>query len=100
MATPITKTRVFISFDYDHGDDLRRMLLGQANHHDTPFSFEDWSIKREMKVPLWLLRGRKNGTCRRPQGTSWPFDPIHGWTWDNIEAMCRYVMLPWWKRIW
>ena len=141
MATPPTKTRVFISFDYDQDDDLRRMLLGQAKKHDTPFSFEDWSIKhatkgwkadarkrikrskvlivvcgmhthtavgvtaeikiaREEGVPLWLLRGRKKGTCQRPQGTSWPWDTIHDWSWENIEAMCRYVTLPWWKRIW
>ena len=40
------KMRVFISFDYDHDDDLRVLLLGQAKHQDTPFSFEDWSIKQ------------------------------------------------------
>ncbi len=39
--------RVFISFDYDHDDELRRMLLGQAKSHDTPFAFEDWSIKHD-----------------------------------------------------
>ena len=140
MAAP-EKTPVFISFDYDHDDDLRVMLLGQAKNRDTPFSFEDWSIKHASKgwkedarkrirrskvliavcglhthtavgvsaeikiardegVPFWLLRGRKNGTCQRPQGTSWPWDSIHDWTWDNIESMCRYVTLPWWKRMW
>jgi hypothetical protein len=45
LAMP-DKTRVFISFDYDHDDDLRVLLLGQAKHQDTPFSFEDWSIKQ------------------------------------------------------
>ena len=40
---------VFISFDYDHDDDLRVILLGQAKHKGAPFSFEDWSIKQETR---------------------------------------------------
>jgi hypothetical protein len=41
----MAKTRVFISFDYDHDSDLKVMLAGQAKHSDTPFEFADWSIK-------------------------------------------------------
>lgn len=44
MATS-RKTRVFISFDYDHDGDLRTMLVGQSRHKDTPFEIADWSIK-------------------------------------------------------
>ena len=40
-----TKVPVFISFDYDHDDDLKLLLVGQAKHDDSPFSIEDWSIK-------------------------------------------------------
>ncbi len=139
VALP-AKTRVFVSFDYDHDDDLRKMLLGQAKNASTPFRFEDWSIKhdtkgwredarrrirrsqvvvvicghytdnatgvaaeieiaREEKVPFWLLQGRKEGTCRKPAGTSW-LDPMHSWTWTGIESMCRNMTTPWWKRIW
>ena len=43
MAT--TPVPVFISFDYDHDDDLRTMLVGQSKHDDTPFFISDWSIK-------------------------------------------------------
>jgi len=43
------RTRVFVSFDYEHDDDLRVMLLGQAKHRKTPFLFEDWSIKYPTK---------------------------------------------------
>jgi hypothetical protein len=57
MASPPTKARVFISFDYDHDDDLRVLLLGQAKHHNTPFSFEDWSIKHATKG--WKADARK-----------------------------------------
>lgn len=38
---------VFISFDYDHDEDLRVMLLGQAKNPDSPFNVADWSIKEE-----------------------------------------------------
>ena len=38
----------FISFDYDHDEDLRVMLVGQAKNTDTPFTIADWSVKEEM----------------------------------------------------
>jgi len=131
---------VFISFDYDHDEDLKTLLIGQARNRSTPFAFTDWSIKKETKgwkddarkrirrcdlviaicgthtdsakgvateikiareerIPFWLLQGRKDGGCKRPQGT-WPWESIHPWKWDTIEHMCRYITLPWWKRIW
>ena len=37
--------RVFTSFDYDHDDDLRVLLIGQSRHPDTPFTLADWSVK-------------------------------------------------------
>lgn len=40
--------RVFTSFDYDHDDDLRVMLVGQAKHPDTPFDVADWSVKEHL----------------------------------------------------
>lgn len=39
------KTRVFISFDYEHDIDLKNLLVGQARHHDSPFEIMDMSIK-------------------------------------------------------
>jgi hypothetical protein len=44
MAAP----RVFTSFDYDHDEDLRVMLVGQAKNPDTPFELADWSVKERM----------------------------------------------------
>jgi len=38
----------FISFDYDHDEDLRVMLVGQSKNPDTPFSIADWSVKEPM----------------------------------------------------
>jgi hypothetical protein len=40
-----TKKRAFTSFDYDHDEDLRTMLVGQAKNPDTPFDLADWSVK-------------------------------------------------------
>jgi hypothetical protein len=41
----VAKTRVFISFDYDHDLDLRNLLAGQAKLPDSPFEISDWSVK-------------------------------------------------------
>jgi hypothetical protein len=38
-------TRVYISFDFDHDDDLKTLLVGQSKHEDSPFAIADWSIK-------------------------------------------------------
>lgn len=40
--------RAFISFDFDHDEDLRTMLAGQAKNPDTPFEIQDWSVKEPM----------------------------------------------------
>jgi hypothetical protein len=44
----MAKTRVFISFDYDHDFDIKTMLVGQAKHPDTPFEFTDASVKEHL----------------------------------------------------
>jgi len=43
-----TKPRVFISFDFDHDEDLRNLLVGQSRNEDTPFDLIDWSVKEHM----------------------------------------------------
>ena len=40
--------RAFISFDFDHDEDLRNLLAGQAKHPDAPFSIQNWSVKEPM----------------------------------------------------
>ncbi len=44
----MAKTRVFVSFDYDHDEDLRKLLSGQAAHNNSPFEMSDWSLKEAM----------------------------------------------------
>ena len=40
--------RAFISFDFDHDEDLRNLLAGQAKHPDTPFEIKDRSLKEPL----------------------------------------------------
>lgn len=41
----MAKKRVFISFDYDHDQDIKGCLVSQAKQKDSPFSFVDESVK-------------------------------------------------------
>ena len=40
--------RAFISFDFDHDEDLRVLLVGQAKNPDSPFNIFDWSVKESL----------------------------------------------------
>ena len=53
----MAKTRVFISFDYDHDADLKTLLVGQSAHPDSPFGIADWSIK--VASPTWRAEARR-----------------------------------------
>lgn len=44
----MTKKRVFISFDFDHDEDLRNLLVGQAKNPDSPFEITDRSLKEPL----------------------------------------------------
>lgn len=44
----MNKKRAFISFDFDHDEDLRNMLVGQAKNPDSPFEISDWSLKEPL----------------------------------------------------
>lgn len=45
MEATVAKAKIFTSFDFDHDEDLRTMLVGQSKHEDTPFELSDWSLK-------------------------------------------------------
>src|SRR5947207_1669880 len=44
----MAKKRVFISFDYDHDEDIKMLLAGQAKNSDSPFDFKDSSVKEHL----------------------------------------------------
>lgn len=54
----MAKPKVFISFDYDHDDDLKVLLVGQSKHSDSPFELTDWSIKEAIDNN-WKVHARK-----------------------------------------
>lgn len=53
-----TKSRVFVSFDFDNDSDLKTLLVGQAKNPDTPFDLADWSVKEAMSGD-WKSKVRK-----------------------------------------
>lgn len=50
--------RVYISFDYDHDDDLKTLLVGQARNPGSPFEIVDWSIKEAIGAN-WKAHARR-----------------------------------------
>ena len=44
----MTTKGVFISFDYDHDNDLRGNLVAQARNTESPFSITDWSVRHRI----------------------------------------------------
>ena len=44
----MAKTRVFISFDFDHDESQKHLLIGQAKNPDSPFELSDWSSKEHL----------------------------------------------------
>ncbi|MNU29708.1 hypothetical protein D3C71_181850 [compost metagenome] len=53
----MAKTKVFISFDYDHDDALKMLLVGQSKNADSPFELADWSIKEHID-DNWKAKAR------------------------------------------
>jgi hypothetical protein len=53
-----SKTKVFISFDFDHDEDLKNLFVGQAKHEDTPFEIIDMSVKEELSGD-WKEKARQ-----------------------------------------
>jgi hypothetical protein len=52
-------TRVYISFDFDHDEDLKTLLVGQSKNEDSPFEITDASIK-EAVTGDWKAKARAN----------------------------------------
>ncbi len=50
VTKTMSKTRVFISFDYDNDKALKDLLIGQAKNSDSPFEIADWSIQEAQDI--------------------------------------------------
>lgn len=53
------KVRTFISFDYDHDEDLKNLLVGQSKNEDSPFEIMDMSIKTPVVNEDWKQNARR-----------------------------------------
>lgn len=51
--TAKNKKRAFISFDFDNDIQLKNLLSGQAKNPDTPFFYDDWSVKDPFPQSTW-----------------------------------------------
>ncbi len=54
--------RIFTSFDYEHDESLRNLLVGQSRHGESLFEICDWSVKEPLtgdwkkKVLDWIRK--------------------------------------------
>ncbi len=53
----MSKTKVFVSYDYEHDLDMKNNLITESNRSDSPFSINDLSLNE--KVPDWQQKARK-----------------------------------------
>ncbi len=68
--------------------DVVIVICGHHTHQAVGVTAEI-GIAREEGVPFHLLRGRKDGWVRRPQGTSWLWDTLHPWTWKKLRDLTK-----------
>ena len=54
----MAKTKLFVSFDFDHDRVLRDFIIGQAKLSDAPFEVADYSLKEASKQALWEAKAR------------------------------------------
>ena len=44
----MAKTKVFLSYDYEHDIDMKNNLIAQSKQQDSPFSINDFSISEKL----------------------------------------------------
>ena len=67
------------------GCDLVIVLCGCSTHLASGVSIEVQIAQRE-RVPYFLLCGRSDQTCTKPQ-SALTSDQIYRWTWDNLKIL-------------
>ena len=53
-----SKTRVFVSFDFDNDKKLKDFIIGQSRNPDSPFEVADWSMKEAAPQKQWEEKAR------------------------------------------
>jgi hypothetical protein len=54
----MAKTKVFVSFDFDHDKILKEFIIGQAKLPDSPFEVSDYSLKEAAPERMWEAKAR------------------------------------------
>ena len=49
----MSKTNVFVSFDFDNDKPLKEFIIGQSKNSDSPFEVADWSMKEPAPQRNW-----------------------------------------------
>lgn len=52
----MAKTKVFVSYDYEHDSDMKNRLIAESKRSDSPFSINDLSLSE--KVTGWQQKAR------------------------------------------
>jgi len=55
----MTKTKVFVSFDFDNDKVLKDFIIGQAKNKDSPFEVSDYSLKEAQPEADWLKHAKR-----------------------------------------
>ena len=55
----MARTKVFVSFEYETGYELKETLIGQAKQQDSPFSVTDSSLKEREPESVWRDKARQ-----------------------------------------
>ena len=55
----MARTKVFVSFEYETGYELKETLIGQAKQQDSPFSVTDSSLKEREPESDWRDKARQ-----------------------------------------
>lgn len=56
--SPVAKTKLFVSFDFDNDRKLRDFIIGQAKLPGSPFEVADHSLKEASREALWERKAR------------------------------------------
>src|SRR5882757_7276216 len=59
----MAKQRIFISFYYDHDEDIKGLLAAQAKLEDSPFEFNDGSVKEHLTGDWKAKVNGRMGNC-------------------------------------
>lgn len=67
------------------GCDVVIVICGKNTNSASGVSAE-LKIAQEEKIPYFLLWGRSEGTCVKPNAAK-DSDKIYNWTWDNLKLL-------------